>query len=87
MSFYQLLLFLFVSVLVFALLQLANAQPSKYLLDFTGVTIFFFFFLENPMKQRVLDTRFVHLMNLKLKRFSEKEIENILLAPIFNSFF
>ena len=44
MSFYQLLLFLFVSVLVFALLQLANAQPSKYLLDFTGVTIFFYFF-------------------------------------------
>ena len=87
MSFYQLLLFLFVSVLVFALLQLANAQPSKYLLDFTGVTIFFFLLLENPMKQRVLDTRFVHLMNLKLKRFSEKEIENILLAPIFNSFF
>ena len=41
MSFYQLLLFLFVSVLVFALLQLANAQPSKYLLDFTCVTIFF----------------------------------------------
>ena len=39
------------------------------------------------MKQRVLDTRFGHLMNLKLKRFSEKEIENILLAPIFNSFF
>ena len=87
MSFYQLLLFLFVSVLVFALLQLTNAQPSKYLLDFTGVTIFFFLLLENPMKQRVLDTRFGHLMNLKLKRFSEKEIENILLAPIFNSFF
>ena len=87
MSFYQLLLFLFVSVLVFALLQLANAQPSKYLLDFTGVTIFFLLLLENPMKQRVLDTRFGHLMNLKLKRFSEKEIENILLAPIFNSFF
>ena len=39
------------------------------------------------MKQRVLDTRFGHLMNLKLKQFSEKEIENILLAPIFNSFF
>lgn len=87
MSFYQLLLFLFVSVLVFALLQLTNAQPSKYLLDFTGVTIFFFLLLENPMKQRVLDTRFGHLMNLKLKRFSEKEIENTLLAPIFNSFF
>ena len=45
MSFYQLLLFLFVSVLIFALLQLANAQPSKYLLDFTCVTIFFFFFI------------------------------------------
>ena len=87
MSFYQLLLVLFVSVLIFALLQLANAQPSKYLLDFTCVTIFFFLLLENPMKQRVLDTRFGHLMNLKLKRFSEKEIENILLAPIFNSFF
>ena len=38
MSFYQLLLCLFVSVLVFALLQLANAQQSKYLLDFTCVT-------------------------------------------------
>ena len=86
MSFYQLFLVLFVSVLIFALLQLANAQPSKYLLDFSCVTIFFLL-LENPMKQRVLDTRFGHLMNLKLKRFSEKEIENILLAPIFNSFF
>ena len=51
------------------------------------VLLFFFLLLENPMKQRVLDTRFGHLMNLKLKRFSEKEIENILLAPIFNSFF
>ena len=89
MAFYQLLLFLFVSVLLFALLQLANAQPSKYLLDFTCVSIFFFFFncSKTPMKQQVLDTRFGHLMNLKLKRFSEKEIENILLAPIFNSFF
>ena len=46
MAFYQLLFFLFVSVLLFALLQLANAQPSKYLLDFTCVTIFFLL-LEN----------------------------------------
>ena len=30
---------LFASVLVFALLQLAKAQPSKYLLDFTCVII------------------------------------------------
>ena len=48
MSFYQLLLVLFVSVLIFALLQLANAQPSKYLLDFTCVTIFFFFIARKP---------------------------------------
>ena len=39
------------------------------------------------MKQRVLDTHFGHLINLKLKRLSEKGIENTLLAPIFNPFF
>ena len=39
------------------------------------------------MKQRVLDTHFGHLINLKLKRFSEKGIENILLAAMFNPLF
>ena len=82
MSFYQLLLVLFVSVLIFALLQLANAQPSKYLLDFTCVTIFFLL-LENPMKQRVLDTRFGHLMNLKLKRFFWKGNRKYFVSPDF----
>ena len=86
MSFYQLILCLFVSVLVFALLQLANAQHSKYLLDFTFVTNYYdFFLLENPMRQVILDTNFGHLINLKLKFkwVSEKGIENILLSPIF----
>ena len=56
MSFYQ-LLFLFVSVLVFSLLQLAKAQRSKYLLDFTCVNIMIFnFLLENPIKQQLLDS-------------------------------
>ena len=56
MSFYQ-LLFLFVSVLVFSLLQLAKAQRSKYLLDFTCVNIMIFnFLLENPSKQQLLDS-------------------------------
>ena len=56
MSFYQ-LLFLFVSVLVFSLLQLAKAQRSKYLLDFTCVIIMIFIFLlENPIKQQLLDS-------------------------------
>ena len=82
MSCYQLLLCLFVSVLVFALLQLANAQHSKYLLDFTCY-YYDFLLLENPLKQRVLDTHFGHLINLKLKRFSEKGMENILLSPMF----
>ena len=41
MSFHQLILCLFVSVLVFALLRLANAQHSKYLLDFTFVTNYY----------------------------------------------
>ena len=86
MSFYQLLLCLFVSLLVFALLQLANAQHSKYLLDFTFVTNYYdFFWLENPMKQLVLDPNFGHLINLKLKFkwVSEKGIENILLSTMF----
>ena len=86
MSFYQLLLCLFVSVLVFAVLQLANAQHSKYLLDFTFVTNYYdFFWLENPIKQLVLDSNFGHLINLKLKFkwVSEKGIENILLSPMF----
>ena len=57
MSFYQ-LLFLFVSVLVFSLLQLAKAQRSKYLLDFTCVIIMIFnFFLNNSFW-----THFVHLI-------------------------
>ena len=56
MSFYQ-LLFLFVSVLVFSLLQLAKAQRSKYLLDFTCVNVMIFnFLLENPIKQQLLDS-------------------------------
>ena len=56
MSFYQ-LLFLFVSVLVFSLLQLAKAQRSKYLLDFTCVNAMIFnFLLENPIKQQLLDS-------------------------------
>ena len=56
MSCYQ-LLFLFVSVLVFSLLQLAKAQRSKYLLDFTCVNIMIFnFLLENPIKQQLLDS-------------------------------
>ena len=58
MSLYQ-LLFLFVSVLVFSLLQLAKAQRSKYLLDFTCVIIIiiiFNFLLENPIKQQLLDS-------------------------------
>ena len=85
MSFYQLLLCLFVSVL--ALLQVTNAQHSKYRLDFTCVTIMIqFLLLENPMKQRVLDTNFGHLIKLKLNRFSEKGIENILLALMFYFF-
>ena len=80
MSFYQLLLCLFVSVL--ALLQVTNAQHSKYRLDFNCVTIMIqFLLLENPMKQRVLDTNFGHLIKLKLKRFSEKGIENIFVSP------
>ena len=56
MSCYQ-LLFLFVSVLVFSLLQLAKAQRSKYLLDFTCVNIMILnFWLENPIKQQLLDS-------------------------------
>ena len=39
------------------------------------------------MKQRILDTNFGHLINLKLKRFSEKGIENILLALLWNYLF
>ena len=84
MSFYHLLLCLFVSVL--ALLQVTNAQHSKYRPDFTCVTIMIqFLLLENSMNQRVLDTNCDHLIKLKLKRFSEKGIKNILLALMFSS--
>ena len=82
MSFYQLLC-LFVSVLVFSLLQLANAQRSKYLPDFTCVIIMTFFCLKTQLNYGFW-THFVHL--LSFKRVPEKGIENILLDPLFNSF-
>ena len=86
MSCYQLLLCLFVSVLVFALLQLANAQHSKYLLDFTCVSIMIFY-CRKPCETTGLGHSLWSLINLKLKQFSEEGIENILLAPMFNPLF
>ena len=87
MSFYQLLCS-FVSVLVFFLLQLANAQRSKYLLDRYFCYYYDFFCLKTQLNNRFW-THFVHLINLILnfKWVLEKGIENILLDPLFKPFF
>ena len=87
MSFYQ-LLFLFVSVLVFSLLQLAKAQRSKYLLDFTCVIIMIFIFCLKTQLNDSFWTHFVQLivnLILSFKWVPEKGIENILLQRLFNS--
>ena len=87
MSFYP-LLFLFVSVLVFSLLQLAKAQHSKYLLDFTCVIVMILNFYLKTQLNNSFWTHFVHLiinLILSLKWVPENGIENILVHGFFNS--